>query len=162
LQFLVHDDDTPLANLSIKATSDNPSLIPNNGSGLNFFNSGTNQVTGLPNNNTPQTSLVSLNINPASFQFGDATITIAVTDPQAIPNGTNAATPSFLLHVNKFNPPPFFITAPPAQSVAAGGTLANIPFAVASPVDAANTIVVTKKSSDQSLVKDSNIVLGSD
>jgi hypothetical protein len=118
LQFLVHDDDTPLGTLSIKATSDNQVLIPS--TSLTFFNSGTNQIFGLPNNNTPQTSLISLNLAPVAFQSRTAHITVQVTD--GLPEGTNVVTSTFQLVVSSVIFPRFFITTPGPQTVAAGGT----------------------------------------
>lgn len=159
IQFLVSDSDTPLSSLIIQATSDNQQLIPS--TSLTFFSSGTNQLFGLPNNNFPQTSLISLNITPQSFKTGTANITVMVTDPMA-GVGTNTVSSSFTLTVNSVVFPPFFISTPGPASVAAGGTLANVPFQVASPVDAANSLTMSGHSSDQTLVKDSNIVFGTD
>jgi subtilisin-like proprotein convertase family protein len=156
--FLVHDDDTPLGNIIVTATTGagDQGLIAN--TNLSFVGFNTNRLVGLPSNGSPQTSILTLAVTPQAFKTGTATITITVIDPAAA--GTNTVTSSFAVTVTPVIYPPFFITVPGPQSVAAGGTIANIPFAVAHPTDAANTLTVTGSSSDQSLVKDSAIVFG--
>ena len=162
IQFLVSDPDNPLSSEIILAYSDNQTVIPN--TGLTFFNSGTNELFGLPNNNFPQTSLVNLNITPASFKNttvnGAANVYIVLIDPQSV--GTNYLTNTFALVVNPVVFPPFFISSPGPASVAAGGTLAAVPFKVASPVDPASALTMSGHSSDQSLVKDANILFTTD
>jgi len=152
IQFTVTDPDNPLSTLSLLATSDNQTLIPNSGLSINGL--ATNQVFGLPNNiGNPQTSLVNLGLTPAAFQTGTNNITITVGDPQ--PDGTNTVVVSFQLQVLPVVYKPF-ISKISAQSVAAGGTL-TVPFTVGSPTASASTLTVGGKSDTQSLVKDANI-----
>ena len=156
--FIVGDVDTPLSNITVQATSGagDQTLLPS--TSLVFVGYGTNKLIGLPPGSSPQSSLLTLQIKPAAFQVGTATVTITVTDPQ--PVGTNTVTSSFVVTVQKVDYPPYFITSPGAQTVAAGGTLSGIAFQVASPTAAATTLTMSGKSSDQTVVKDANITFG--
>lgn len=156
VDFLVSDADTPLHNLSISATSDNPTLLPN--ANLIFDGTKTNVLYGLPDNAVPGTSKLKLWMQPVPYQYGQATISLTVTDPATI--GTNQMTLTFKVNVNKVTWPPFFCPEPPPeQMVASGGTTPPIAFGVASQNLPAPNLVVTAKSSDQTLVKDAKIVI---
>lgn len=144
ISFLVTDVDSTPGQLSIEATSGNPTLISN--ANLLFFGQ-TNRLAALPSNN------VDLRLRPNTSQVGDAEITITVTD-----NSTNAPAQSaqskFLLRVTPFNDPPT-ITAIPDIAIPAGQSTTNILFTVAD-VDS-GTVKVNATSDDQTLVKDSSI-----
>lgn len=153
IQFVVNDVDTPLSALVVKATSGtgDQTLIPS--TSLFLAGTKTNQLFGLPSN------LLTVTLAPQQFQVGSATITITVTDQQ--PSGNNVVVSSFPLTVTTLVFPPFFISSPGPQSVAAGGQLANIPFKIASQTAAANTLTAVGTSDNQSVVKDANIIIAS-
>jgi len=160
--FIISDPDSTMASLNVVATSDTGALIPNTGLIFQGLTPATNRLFGIPANNGPQSSLLTLTLTPAAFQIGSATISITVTDATPASAGVNIVSNGFVLTVTAVVYPPFFISAPKDQSVAAGGTLAGVAFAVASPVAAASTITNVATSSDQSLIKDANIHITQD
>ncbi|MBL0311303.1 MAG: tandem-95 repeat protein [Holophagaceae bacterium] len=81
IPFTVGDAETPVASLSVGATSNNTTLIPN--ANLTFGGSGASRT---------------LTVTPAAGQTGTATITVTVTD-----GGGATATDTFLVTVK---PPP--------------------------------------------------------
>ena len=156
LQFYVADQDTAVTNLSIRAESTNETLIPS--TSCMFFGL-TNELLHLPANESSQLSLISLSLFPSAFQTGVSEITITITD--AKPQGTNTVTTSMVLTVTKVDYWPTISLSGP-QQVCPGCTLGPIPFQVSSPILPAPMLSVVARSSDQSLVKDSNIAIAPD
>jgi subtilisin-like proprotein convertase family protein len=159
IQFTITDPDTPQVNLVVWVYSTNQILLPN--SGLSFGipsnpNTDTNLILGLPPvNGSPDTSLLTLNITPASFQVGTTFISIVAIDTNSI--GNNFVTNTFQLSVFlDFYEQLRVLTKLQPQQVAAGGTVSQ-DFAVASATAPATSLQVTGKSDNQSLVKDANI-----
>ncbi len=99
LQFTIGDAETSAANLTLRATSSVPTLIPTNN--IVFGGSGANRTATL---------------TPLPNQSGVATITITVSD--------GSATASTTFQLNVLGPP-----APPAQfqiMATAGGSISNL------------------------------------
>lgn len=84
LPFTLGDVETPTAQLTVAATSSNPTLVPSGG--IIFGGSGTSRT---------------IRINPAANENGTATITVTVTDGNG---GTDSDT--FILTVNPVNDAP--------------------------------------------------------
>jgi hypothetical protein len=61
-----------------EATTTNTTPITN--FSLTFFDTGTNVLNGVPENQPPQASLVRLNIRPLLNAFGDAWVNLKATD----------------------------------------------------------------------------------
>ncbi len=93
-------------------------------------------------------------ITPAVGQIGTTTITITVTD-----EGGQVATDSFLLTVNAANARPT-ISSIGNLSVLTNMSTPLIGFTVSDAETAAGALVVSATSSNQTLVRDANIVLG--
>src|SRR5262249_53928173 len=77
LTFTVGDAETPAADLTVTATSSNPTLLP--ASGIVLGGSGADRT---------------ITLTPAAGKFGDATVTVTVTD-----SGGLMATTTFNVHV---------------------------------------------------------------
>jgi subtilisin-like proprotein convertase family protein len=154
ITVIISDADSPLSGLVALATSTNESLISSTSLafGANGSSLGTNRLFGLPANNGPQSSVLSLQLKPTQFQVGTSLISVIVND--TLPSGTNNITNQFVLTVHSVVFPPYFITSPSDQSVAAGGTLANVKYAVGpgTPAVSATTLTNGFLSSDKTLV----------
>ncbi len=144
VEFLVTDRDTPMANLSLLASSSNPALIAS----TNILIGGTtNFAYGLP-----ASGLVKLTLVPNAAQYGLATITVTLTDTNvAAPNVTNVVTSSFLLTVDKVNHAPT-IAAIGDQVVVAGNSTTNISFKVGD-IDMPPQMLTVTASYDSTVVK---------
>lgn len=127
IQFLVSDGDTALQNLSIKATSEDQTIVKDV---KLLFGGKTNQLIGLPATAVPQVSLLNLSILPELTGKGTTKVNLTVTDPQAV-IGTNVVVGWFWLTVNEYKIPPVISTIP-AQTVASGAAVDNIAFTVKS------------------------------
>lgn len=134
-QFLVTDGDTPLQNLIIFATSEDQSIVKDTNL---LFNGKTNRIFGLPATAVPQTSLLNLSIVPEITAVGSTRVLLTVVDPSSV--GTNYVTNFLWLTVNQYLVPPV-ISSIPAQTVASGAAVDNIPFWVASPLSGATFTV---------------------
>ena len=86
LAFTIGDPDTPLANLTVTASSSNTTLVPN--ANLSLGGSGASR---------------NITVTPVANLSGTSTITIEVSD------GVNSASDTFLLTVNPVNDPPSFL-----------------------------------------------------
>jgi subtilisin-like proprotein convertase family protein len=151
IEFLVSDPDTPLSNLIIQVESTNGTLLPN--ASCLFFGQ-TNELIGLPANDTPRSSRVVLWLGPNPFQTGESDITVTLMDPRQ--QGTNIITSRIKLSVTPVVYPPF-ISSIPTQVAAPGTTVGPIPFQVSSPVFPASVLTLVPRSSDQTLVEDGKI-----
>ncbi len=137
LAFTVSDPDTPLASLTITATSSNQALVPNGNIVLN--GSGANRT---------------VNVTPAAnANGGPATITLTVSD------GTSSAIETFDVTVAPVNDPPT-ISQIADQTVRSGASTGPIPFTVADIDTAAATLSVTATSDNAGLIPVNRIVLG--
>ncbi len=129
--FSVSDNDTPATSISVDATSDNPSLIPD--TRLTFSGTGANRT---------------LTISPIAGQYGEAQITISVLDTD-----WDTETSSFLLEVNA-KPT---ITDIQDQTIPQDSFVDGIPFTIGDPDGDVGALTVTKSSNNQTLLPDANI-----
>jgi len=104
INFTIGDADTPLSQLAITATSSNPTLIPNGN--IVFGGTGPNRT---------------VTVTPAADQFGVATITVTITDPNGL-----SVQDTFDVTVTSVNDRPTF-TGGPNQSVPAGSPAQTVP-----------------------------------
>ena len=153
VEFLVSDIDTALRNLTVQAVSDNQAVIGN--SNLTFVNYGTNFISGLPASGVPQVSDLILSINPNPYTIGSANIAIIVTDTTT--NGVNTVSSNLAVTVTNVIYPPV-LSAIPDQTLTAGSNIL-IGFTVSSQNQGTPTLVVTATSSDQTLVKNANLIV---
>ncbi|MBE7499755.1 MAG: proprotein convertase P-domain-containing protein [Verrucomicrobiales bacterium] len=148
VSFLVQDVDTPLARLTIEATSLDQNVVTN--ANLRFFDTVTNKLVGLPSD------LLELKLIPnTGVQSGTVTIRLVVTDQWANV-GTNYVTNEFSLQIRPVNQAPT-ISAIADQVTPAGTPTPAIPFVVTDREPGALTVTAT--SSDQTLVKNASIVV---
>jgi len=89
ITVLIRDNDTPLANLTLTATSSNPAIVAS--SGLVFSGTGGQRT---------------LSITPQVGSSGSVTINVTVSD------GISSALESFILNVTFNNPPSVTVTSP--------------------------------------------------
>ena len=138
LAFTVGSSQTSASLLTVSGSSSNPALVPN--SNIVFGGTGSNRtvtVTPLPN------------------QFGSATITLSLIDPN-LSAGTNT---SFLLTVTSVNDAPT-ISAIPDQTINEDTSTGLIPFMVGDVESTANSLTVSATSTNLLLVPNANILLG--
>ncbi len=128
-----------LQTLTITATSSNPGLIP-----VPTVNYTSPNFTG------------SLALTPAANASGTAIITVTVDDGQS---ENNTITRQFTVIVEPVNDSPL-ISNIADQSVNQNTSTATLPFTVSDPESPAGTLTLAASSSDQTLVPNSNIVLG--
>jgi hypothetical protein len=131
MPFLISDVETPATSLSVTATSDNPTLVPNNPANLALAGTDTNRT---------------LTVTPATSQEGTAIIEVVVTDGSGF-----KATNSFTLTVGQPT-----ISAIADQTVLAG-SVKTVNFWVNDAETTPGSLTVTATSSDQSVLPDSNI-----
>ena len=137
IAFTVGDVETPLGSLTITATSNDQTLVPDGN--IVLGGSGANRT---------------VNVTPAAnANGGPATITVTVSD------GTSSVTETFDVTVTAVNDPPS-ISAIADQTVRSGLSTGEIPFTVADVDHAAAALTVTSVSSDTSLIPLDRIVLG--
>lgn len=135
IAFTVGDVETAAGSLSVTASSSNsglvPAVVPVGGSGANR----------------------TLNISPALNQTGTTTITVTVSD------GTTTATDTFVLTVNPVNDAPT-ISSIANRSTSEDTATPAIAFTVGDVETAADSLTITKDSSNTTLVPVDNIVIG--
>ena len=107
VSFTVGDEETPVADLVVIATSDNVSLIPN--ANIVLGGSGANRTIG---------------VTPAANQSGSATVTVSVRD-----SGGLQASETFVVTVSPVNDLPT-ISNIPDQATTAGTPTAALPFTI--------------------------------
>jgi subtilisin-like proprotein convertase family protein len=156
VSILVSDPDTALSDLYVSAVSLNPSVIAN--SNLVFANSTNHSNTqyGLAPIDV-QLGQAVLNITPNQYTYGTAPIQITVTDPKKN-LWTNTVTTSFQVTATKVIYDPTISSIAP-QSLTAGTRSAPISFTVNTVNDGPPNLAVAGTSSDQTLVKNANIVV---
>jgi pantothenate kinase type III len=135
IAFTIDDVETSATSLTVTATSSNTTLVPN--TNITLGGSGTDRT---------------INITPASNQYGTTTITVTVDD------GTDTASDTFLLTVNSVNDLPTIsnITDKTTNEDTATG---NISFTVGDTETPATSLTVTATSSNTTLVPNANITL---
>ncbi|HKQ65248.1 MAG TPA: LamG-like jellyroll fold domain-containing protein, partial [Methylomirabilota bacterium] len=134
--FTVRDNETPVGNLSLSASSSNPTLVPN--ASIVFGGSGANRTVTL---------------TPAANQSGTATITITVSD------GVLTTPTSFGLTVTAVNDAPT-MTGIASQFTTAGVAVGPLSFTVGDVETAAGSLSVSGSSDNQLLVPNGNIAFG--
>jgi len=133
IAFAVADVDTPVANLTVRATSSDAALVPL--TGVVLAGSGANRTVTL---------------TPAKNKTGTATVTLTVSD------GAASASRSFALTVNAAPT----ITAIANQTILASTRTPSLAFTVADAETVASKLKVTASSSSPKLVPVSGIALG--
>src|SRR4029077_3667684 len=136
IPFTVNHADQPASNLVVTATSSNPTLVPTN-----------NIVFGGSDSNRTVT------VTPASGLTGTTTITLTVSD------GGLSASDSFVLTVTTVNTPPV-ISGIPDQTIDEDTSTGAISFTVDDPETAPGSLVLSRSSSNPTLVPVANIVFG--
>ncbi len=136
LGFIINDVETPSGSLALTTDSSNPALVPTNG--IIFGGSGSNRT---------------VTITPAPDANGTTVITLTVND------GTNSASTNFLLTVNAINDAPT-ITGLADQIIAEDGQTSALGLVVSDVETPADGLLLSKGSSNPSLVPTNNIVLG--
>ena len=104
VQFQIADDSVPLASLTLTATSDNQTVLPNANLALTNLGGGAYQLSSLP----------------AANQYGSGLVTLTITGDGA------PVAQSFTLNVTSVNDPPSF-TKGADQSILNGAGAQSIP-----------------------------------
>jgi hypothetical protein len=130
--FVAKDIETPATQLTYKAASSNPALLPPNNA----------QFSNTANENR-------LTLKPAPNMFGTAIITVTVSD------GKLEAATSFLLTVTSVNDAPTLSTI--ADLSTAEGTDAVVNFTVSDPDNDLNTLHFSFASTNSALLLPANI-----
>lgn len=134
MPFVVSDVETPAAALVVTATSDNPTLVPNNPTNLTLGGSGENRT---------------LTVTPAANQQGLATIDVVVTD------GDNLkATNRFSVYVGEPS-----ISSLANQYAPTNTVLGPLAFTVNDAETPPGNLTVTASSSNPGLVPEANITI---
>lgn len=134
LPFLISDVETPAVSLTVVATSDNPTLVPNNPASFVFGGAGGNRT---------------LTVTPAAGQQGTANIAVVVTD-----GNSETATNSFTITVGLPT-----ITSVPNQIAPANSTSGPLVITVNDNETAPASLAFTATSSDQAVLPDGNIAI---
>ncbi len=135
IALTVGDAETAAASLLLSASSSNPSLIPN--SSIILAGSGASRTFTL---------------TPASNQNGSSIISLTVDD------GITSTTGTFVLTVTALNDAPT-ITALSDQTLPLAIATSALPFTVSDTETAATALILTKSSSNLSLVPSANIIV---
>jgi hypothetical protein len=131
MPFLVSDVETPAGDLTVAATSDNPTLVPNNPANLTFGGSGENRT---------------LTVTPALGQQGLAEIEVVVTD-----GNSEKATNSFKVYVGEPTISPLANQFAPTNTV-----IGPVAFTVGD-VETPGSLTVVPSSSNEGVVPTANI-----
>lgn len=134
LPFLVSDVETAANDLTVTATSSNPTLVPNNPANLTLGGSGANRT---------------LTVTPATSQEGTASIEVVVTD-----GNSETATNTFTITVGLPT-----ISAIAAQSGVTNSVIGPVAFTVGDNETAPGSLTVTATSSNQLVIADSDIAI---
>ncbi len=136
LGFVIGDLETAATGLIVMQGSSNPVLVPTNS--IMFGGTGSNRT---------------VTITPAPDANGTAIIMLTVSD------GTNSVSTIFLLTVNAVNDGPT-ITSVADQTIAEDSSTPTLGFVVGDVETAADSLLLTKGSSNPALVPTNGIVLG--
>ncbi|HVY70035.1 MAG TPA: tandem-95 repeat protein [Verrucomicrobiae bacterium] len=134
--FTVGDIDSPVGSLAVTATSSNTGLVPN--ANLKVNGSGANRT---------------LDIALAPNENGSSTITLTVSD------GSLGSLTAFLLTVTPVDDPPT-VSTPANVTVNEDSPVPTVSFTVNDIDSPVAGLTVGASSSDQSIVKDSNLTPG--
>jgi CSLREA domain-containing protein len=137
IAFTVSDVDNAASSLTVSGTSGNTTLVPH----ANITPGGTGASRTVV-------------VRPALNQYGNATITMSVSD------GSLATPTDFLLTVNPVNDPPTISPAVPDQSISRDSTTGAITFTIGDIDTAIGSLTVTGASSNTTLVPNTGIALG--
>ncbi len=138
--FTIGDAETTFSALVVSASSSNPTLVPN--LAANLILGGT-------------TAQRTIKVTPAAGQTGVTTITLTVTDGEAL-----AASSAFTLTVTTPNTAPTMSGLPGFQIVSPGQTPPAVIFTVGDAETAAGSLNVVASSSNTNLVPNANLALG--
>lgn len=136
LPFTVGDLETAVGSLTVSGASGDTILVPT--ANIVFGGSGANRT---------------VTVTPAAGQTGSTTITVTVND------GTTTANSAFTITSTSGNTPPT-VTTPASQSGFEDTVLGPVNFTVGDGQTAPGSLVVTRESSNLSLVPLANAVLG--
>jgi len=136
LGFDVADGESPAAGLTLSGNSSNPSLVPSNN--IVFGGIGSSRT---------------VTVTPTPNDAGVATLILVVSD------GTDTASPDFVLSVNPVNDAPT-ITSVPDQSATTNTPTALLSFAVNDLETPAGALTLSGGSSNPALVPTNSIVFG--
>ena len=134
MPFIISDVEDPAASLTVAATSDNTTLVPNNPANLAFGGSGGSRT---------------LTVTPAINQQGTANIQVVVTDTALL-----KATNNFTITVGLPT-----ISSVPNQIALTNTVTGPIVYTVFDNETAAGSLTVTATSSDQAVLPDANIAI---
>ena len=138
INFTVGDAQTPVANLTLSATSSNTTIVPNGN--ISFGGSGADRtITIVPAANENSSNGV--------------TITVTVTDGNA-----ETASDNFKLYINSVNDNPT-IVVPVNQTLNEDANTGSINFTV-NDVEDGGSVTVTRASSNETIIPLSGLVLG--
>ncbi len=135
ISFTVGDMDTPLSSLTLSGNSSNPTLVPS--ANIVFGGSGANRT---------------VTVTPTAAQTGTATITVSVSD------GSASTSKSFAVTVLPNTPPT--ISSIPNQVITANTATPPIPFVIGDAETPVTGLVLSRSSSNPTLVPSNNIVFG--
>lgn len=136
IPFTINDQPTPAANLTVFATSTNPTLVPP--SNIIFGGGGSSR---------------NLSILPAADQNGSTIITVTVTDAAGF-----TATSQFTFAVTAVNDVPT-LSAVGNQSTSSGVATVPAAFTVGDVDNAVSSVTVSAASSNTTLIPNSAIIL---
>jgi hypothetical protein len=136
LGFTVLDAEDPATNLTVKATSSTPSVIP--AANAILAGTGANRTVNVM----------------AGAQPGSSVITLWVTDTGAKSNST-----TFSVTVLPMNLSPVISVIPPTNALV-GASTSPIPFTIGDPETPAAGLTVSGTSANPSLLPNANIVFG--
>jgi hypothetical protein len=136
LVFTVSDVETAAGSLIVTGSSSNTTLVPN--ASVVFAGAGADRTVV---------------VTPAADQFGDATITLDVSD------GAASASTMFLVTVNNINDAPT-ISPVADQSIARDSTTGALSFTIGDLETSASALAVSVESSNTTLVPNASMVLG--
>jgi hypothetical protein len=136
LGFTVLDAEDPATNLTVNATSSNPTVIPSYG--FAFGGSGSSRTVNVT----------------AANQVGSSTITLWVID-----TGGKSNSASFLVNVLPANTAPV-ISAIPVTNCLINSAVMGIPLTVGDAETPAASLTVSASSSNPGLLPNANIVFG--
>ncbi|WP_254512328.1 beta strand repeat-containing protein [Anatilimnocola floriformis] len=138
IPFTVGDAETPVANLTVTAVSDNATLVPNNAANITLGGSGSART---------------IVITPAANQSGTATITVTVTD-----GDNQTATETFVVTVAPINDAPTITGAADITTLEDTATAAQT-ITVGDIETAAADLTVSATSSDVNVVANNGIAI---
>jgi len=138
IAFTIGDDETSVSSLLLSKSSSNAALIPS--SNIMVGGSGANRT---------------VRVTPVANQSGNSTITVTVSD------GDLSSSNTFVVTVleDEINTAPT-ITNIPNQTIDKGTNTGNIAFTIGDDETSVNSLLLSKSSSNVTLIPNSNITIG--